>query len=452
MQAILSQEAGSFPKDFVWGVATSSYQIEGAWQTDGKSESIWDRFSHTPGKISDGTTGDDACQHYERWPEDIALMRALGVQSYRFSIAWPRILPHGRGPTNQPGLDFYSRLVDGLLEAGIAPHVTLYHWDLPQVLQDEGGWPERPIVDAFVEYADVVTRYLGDRVRMWTTFNEPWVIARLGYEFGVHAPGHQSQREAVRAGHHVLLAHGTAVPVIRANVRDADVGIVLNLGPQIAASSCAADIEAARLADGMFNRWYLDPLAGFGYPVDVAAVYGGALDVVQPGDMEIIARPIDYLGVNYYTRGVIRDLENVAAEECPPTVIANDEVTEMGWEVYPEGLLETLLRLHTHYQFPALYITENGAAFPDEPPVEGRVHDAQRVAYYRRHLMAVAKAIALGAPVRGYYGWSFMDNFEWAFGFTKRFGLVYVDYASQQRTIKDSGLWYRGVIAANAVG
>ena len=441
--------SATFPEGFLWGAATSSYQIEGAWQADGKGESIWDRFTHTPGKIEDATTGDVANNHYEHWESDIALMSQLGLHSYRFSIAWPRILPDGRGRVNQAGLDFYSRLVDSLLEAGIAPNATLYHWDLPQALQDAGGWPERSTVDAFVEYADVVTRRLGDRVPMWATFNEPWVIAILGHELGVHAPGHHSQAEAVRAAHHLLLAHGQALPVIRANSPAADVGIVLNLVPQIPASSSAADIQAARLTDGTLNRWFLDPLAGFGYPNDVAAHYGAALDVVQPGDMETMAAPIDYLGVNYYMRGIVRSSDEPTS--APQTVFTGDEKTDMDWEVYPQGLSDTLLRLHTHYHFPALYVTENGAAYKDQVAADGAVHDEERISYFRRYLLETARAIALGVPLRGYFAWSLMDNFEWSRGLSKRFGLVYVDFDTQARIMKDSAYWYGDVIASNEV-
>lgn len=449
MNAIESASSAVFPADFIWGAATSSYQIEGAWQEHGKGESIWDRFAHTPGNIEDSTTGDSACDHYHLWPQDIALMAEMGLKSYRFSIAWPRILPDGRGQVNQVGLDFYSRLVDALLEVGIKPNVTLYHWDLPQALQDAGGWPERSIVNAFAEYTDVVTRHLGDRVSFWSTMNEPWVIATLGYEWGLHAPGHKSEREAVRAAHHVLLAHGRALPIIRANAPSAQVGIVVNLGPQFPASDAPSDIRAARRADGLLNRWYLDALAGFGYPPDIAAMHGEAMDVVQPGDMAEIALPVDYLGVNYYSRSIIRGDDT--PDSVQAAIVANDEQTEMGWEVYPQGIAETLLRLSTHYHFPALYVTENGAAAADTLSPDGCVHDAQRLSYYRRHLQAVAKAIALGAPVRGYYAWSLLDNFEWSFGLSKRFGLVYVDFESQERIWKDSALWYRQVIEANRV-
>jgi beta-glucosidase len=440
-----------FPKDFIWGVATSSYQIEGAWDEDGKGESIWDRFSHTPGNISDGSNGDLACDHYHRWRDDIDLMKSLGVQAYRFSIAWPRILPAGRGKVNQAGLDFYSHLVDGLLEKDILPFPTLYHWDMPQVLQDEGGWPARSTAEAFVEYADAVTRKLGDRVRHFATLNEPFVSAVLGYQTGEHAPGHTDLDEALAAAHHLLLAHGWAIPEMRRNAPDAAMGIVLNMNTEAAASPSPADRKAAWLADGFNNRWYGDPIAGRGYPRDVVEHLGHPMDFVQPGDMEAIAVPLDLVGLNYYTRNIHRSKEIPESENEPQTVFRNPNPTEMGWEFYPEGLLEFLARMYYHYRFPAIYVTENGAAYPDELGPNGQVDDQQRIAYLKAHFEQAALAIAAGVPLRGYFPWSFMDNFEWAYGYTKRFGMVYVDYKTQERTLKASAHWYRRVIQANAV-
>lgn len=434
----------TFPTNFLWGTATSSYQIEGAWQADGKGESIWDRFSHTPGKIADRSNGDVACDHYHRWPEDIALMQALGIRAYRFSLSWPRILPDGRGRVNPAGLDFYSRLVDGLLEAGIAPCVTLYHWDLPQALQDAGGWPDRLLVEAFAGYSDVVSRALGDRVKMWATLNEPWVSAVLGYGWGIHAPGHVSQDEMLAASHHLLLAHGTAVPVIRTNSPEAQVGIVLNLSAVSAASSGRVDRDAATHHDGFINRWYLDPLAGRGYPADMVASFRNPMAFVQPGDLETIAAPVDFVGVNYYSRQVIQGVDS----PDPQTVHPSGEFTAMGWEVYPGGLYETLVRVHFDYKFPALYVTENGAAYDDMLEDDGRVHDPQRISYLSRHFAQAARAIDAGVALRGYFVWSLMDNFEWAEGYAKRFGIVYVDYDSLERTPKSSYHWYRDVIAA----
>ncbi len=441
----------TFPKDFLWGAATSAYQIEGAWDEDGKGESIWDRFSHTPGKIIDGSTGDVACDHYHRWEQDLDLMRALGLQAYRFSISWPRILPDGRGQVNQKGLDFYDRLVDGLLARDIMPFVTLYHWDLPQRLQDEGGWPRRNTAEAFVEYVEVVSARLGDRVTHWITHNEPWVAAFLGYGMGVHAPGIQDFQQAVNAAHHLLLSHGWATEAIRSNSSHAQVGITLNLNDVVPASPSALDYAAAREIDGFTNRWFLDPIWGRGYPPDVVAwfqrVHGVDLQGVQDGDMDVIATPIDFLGHNYYTRTVARD---PAPENAPRTIDTTDsEFTEMGWEVAPRSLFRMLIRLHVHYQIPHIYITENGAAFPDTISEDGDIRDTRRVAYLQAHLKAAHDAIQCGAPLRGYFVWSLMDNFEWSFGYTKRFGVVYVDFDTQERRLKQSGRWYRQVIAEN---
>ncbi len=435
----------SFPEDFIWGAATSSYQIEGAWNADGKGESIWDRFSHTPGKIENGDMGDVACDHYHRWREDVALMKAIGLKSYRFSISWPRFLPVGRGEVNQAGLDFYNRLVDALLEADIEPWVTLYHWDLPQSLQDVGGWPARTSVDAFVEYADVVSRALGDRVKNWITLNEPFVSAMVGYLEGRHAPGIKDQHQALAASHHLLLSHGLAVPVLHQNSPGAKVGITLNMGPQIPASPSMADRVRATWMDGFINRWYLDPLVGRGYPQDMVNSFGDAMDFVQPGDLETVAAPVDYVGVNYYTRRIVRSNVLSEAENEPRTVFPNDEHTEMGWEVYPEGLYLTLGRLHFDYAFPAIYITENGAAFKDQV-VDGQVNDPQRLSYIKRHLQQVYRAIEAGIPVKGYFAWSLLDNFEWAYGYAKRFGLIHVDFENQRRILKSSARWYAQVM------
>jgi beta-glucosidase len=378
-------------------------------------------------------------------------MQELGLQAYRFSIAWPRILPEGRDRVNPAGLDFYSRLVDGLLEAGIEPFITLYHWDLPQALQDAGGWPARATAEAFAEYADHVSRRLGDRVKYWMTLNEPFVSAVLGYLRGDHAPGHTDLDESLATAHHLLLAHGWAVPLIRTNSPQAQVGIVLNLGVQAPASSSRADRSAARIADGQLNRWYLDPLVGRHYPADMVRHYGRPMDFVQADDMATIAVPLDFLGVNYYSRNIVRSDQVPESENAPREVFPNDEHTEMGWEVHPPGLYDVLGRLHFDYQFPALYITENGAAYPDQVGPDGKVHDPQRLSYLRRHLTEAARAIAIGVPLRGYFAWSLLDNFEWAHGYTKRFGLIYVDYATQRRAPKTSARWYSQVIAANAL-
>lgn len=448
----------TFPTDFLWGAATASYQIEGAWQEADKGESIWDRFAHTPGKIENGDTGDVACDHYHRWPEDINLMKSLGLQAYRFSVAWPRILPQGRGRVNQAGLDFYSCLVDNLLAAGIIPFVTLYHWDLPQSLQDEGGWPARATAEAFVEYADLVSRHLGDRVKHWITHNEPWVVAFLGHQVGRHAPGLTDWPAALRASHHLLLSHGWAVPVIRRNSPGAEIGITLNLSPIQPAdrNGSAASYHAARYFDGYQNRWFLDPLYGRRYPADMVASYAelgylpGGRDFVQPGDLESIITSTDFLGVNYYMRTVVAEAPDTedpfrALRGGPPEA----ERTDFGWEVYPEGLYNILNRLHFDYQPPKLYITENGASYGIGPDEHGRVKDERRISYLERHFAAAQRAIQNGVPLAGYFVWSLLDNFEWAEGYSQRFGLVWVNYDTQQRILKDSARWYREVIAAN---
>jgi beta-glucosidase len=440
-----------FPHRFAWGAATAAYQIEGAWNEDGKGESIWDRFSHTPGKVNNGDTGDVACDHYHRWPEDLTSMKAMGLNAYRFSISWPRLLPAGWGRINSAGVDFYERLVDGLLKAGIEPFVTLYHWDLPQALQNKGGWPARSTAEAFVEYADLASRRLGDRVKHWMTLNEPFVSAFVGYLEGRHAPGHTDLDEALAAAHHLLLAHGLAVPVIRQNSPGAQVGIAVNLTVKTPASPSLADQAAARLEDGKVNRWFLDPLATRGYPGDIVQHYSRAMDFVRSGDLETIAVPLDFLGVNYYFRDVVRSTAIPETENEPRTVFPGKERTEMGWEVYPDGMYEILDRLHSDYDFPALYITENGVAFPDQVGPDGEVDDPRRIAYLRGYLVAAARAIGAGVPLRGYFVWSLLDNFEWAHGCSKRFGLIYTDYATQQRIPKASALWYRQVIAANAI-
>lgn len=447
----MSRTIKKFPSGFVWGAAAAAYQIEGAWNEDSKGESIWDRFCHTPGKIDNRDTGDVACDHYHLWRDDIRLMKDIGLKAYRFSISWPRLIPEGRGEINQKGIDFYNRLVDELLDKEIEPYVTLYHWDLPQALQDQGGWPARSIAEAFVEYADLVSRKLGDRVKHWLTLNEPYVSAWVGYFEGRHAPGHKSVDEMLAAAHHLLLAHGWAVPVIRANVLDSQVGIVLNLSGAVPASNSYADRAAAWRQDGILNRWYLDPLAGRGYPPDIVEHNGRPMDFIQENDMESIAITNDFFGVNYYTRMVVRSQEIPEDENEPRTVSLNPNPTEMGWEVYPEGLYEILARVHFDYNFPKIFITENGAAYPDVINEQGQVDDPQRIAYLRDHLLSVSKAIAAGVPVKGYFAWSLMDNFEWSYGYSKRFGLIYIDYETQERIPKSSARWYRSVIHTNEI-
>lgn len=441
----------SFPTGFLWGSATASFQIEGATKADGRSESIWDRLCATPGKVLNGDTGDPACEHYYRWRDDIAMMKRLGLQAYRFSIAWPRIVPQGVGPVNQAGLDFYDRLVDGLLEAGIIPFATLYHWDMPQVLEDAGGWPNRDTAYAFANYADVVARRLGDRVKHWITLNEPWCSSFLSYWIGEHAPGIKNG-PAIAASHHLLLAHGLAVPAIRAAAPDAQVGITLNFSPADPASDSDADRAAAWRHDGFFNRWFLDPLYRGSYPADMIELYGRMGDgpPIQNGDMAAIAAPLDFLGVNYYNRAVIKD-DPAAGGLGYSSIRPEGEYTHMDWEVHPDSLRQLLERLHRDYAPGPLYITENGAAYPDEVSPDGAVHDPARTRYIASHLAACHAAIGAGVPLKGYFVWSLMDNFEWAWGYSRRFGVVYVDYATQQRIPKDSALFFRDVAAANGL-
>jgi beta-glucosidase len=438
-----------FPSDFTWGAATASYQIEGAWNADGKGLSIWDTFAHTPGKIEDGSNGDIACDHYRLWREDISILRELGLNAYRFSISWPRILPEGRGAVNQLGLDFYDRLVEKLLYYGITPWITLYHWDLPQLLQDKGGWVNRDTAYAFAEFAGVVADRLGDRVKNWITLNEPWCSAVLGYFTGDHAPGHTDTGEAVTAGHHLLLAHGLAVPVLRERSEaDTKVGVTLNFTPGYPADETQASQDALKRHELFINRWFIHPIFKGGYPPEFAPfleMYGVKQ---EPDDAKTIAVPLDFLGINNYTRELVTE-----GEGFPPLnfkSVKNDKAryTEMGWEVYPEGLYDLLTWLKREYNPPAIYITENGAAFADTP--EGDyVQDHERVDYLAGYISQVNRAMEHGVPVKGYFVWSLMDNFEWAFGYTKRFGIIYVDFATQRRLIKDSGLWFKNTIAAN---
>jgi beta-glucosidase len=445
-----------FPNKFIWGAATASYQIEGGWDKDGKGESIWDRFAHTPGKIFNNENGDVANDHYRLWKKDIRLMQKLGLRAYRFSISWPRILPNGRGVINQKGLDFYSHLVDALLAADIIPFVTLYHWELPQVLEDEGGWPVRSTAEAFVEYVDIVSRSLGDRVKNWITHNEPAVAAWLGYDIGVHAPGIKDLSQAVRASHHLLLSHGWSVPVIRKNSVDAEVGITLNVGWRVPASNSAADLEAVREIEGKWTRWFSNPLYGRSYPADVVADFEkhgalpNGLDFIKAGDQKAIAVPTDFLGVNYYSREIIRA---DVPDNLPQVIFSKPKTpenwTEMGWENFPDGLTGVLLRLYFDYKPLKLYVTENGASYSTTPDENGRVVDELRTDYLRTHLAAVHRALQAGVPMAGYFAWSLMDNFEWAEGYKQRFGLVWVNFETQKRILKDSAKWYKAVIRKN---
>jgi len=431
----------TFPEGFLWGAATAAYQIEGAAREDGRVPSIWDTFSHTPGKVRDGHTGDVACDHYHRYAEDVALMRELGLRAYRFSIAWPRF--------GTPGFDFYDRLLDALLEAGIPPVATLYHWDLPQSLQDRGGWLDRDTAHRFAEYAAGAYERLGDRVATWTTLNEPWVSAFVGHGSGRHAPGVSDPAAAFTAAHHLMVAHGLAVQALRA-AGARSVSITLNLAPVL------GDEEPARLVDGLCNRIFLDPLLRGAYPEDVLAHLRRFTDV-KLDDLETIHQPIDVLGVNYYSPKHVRtDPESPGHPEHPGTegiafLPPEGPVTAMGWCIHPECLESLLVRLSREYPGTPLLITENGAAYEDTVTADDRVHDTDRVAFLDAHLRAAHAAIAQGADLRGYFVWSLLDNFEWAHGYHKRFGLVYVDYDTQRRIRKDSFHWYRDVIAANGL-
>ncbi|HZG90720.1 MAG TPA: GH1 family beta-glucosidase [Pseudonocardia sp.] len=463
-----------FPTGFLWGSATAAYQIEGAVAEDGRTPSIWDTFAHTPGRVQGGDTGDVADDHYHRFRQDIALMAELGLTSYRFSVSWSRITPQvgpdGLGPVNPDGVAFYSTLVDALLEAGITPSLTLYHWDLPQALEDAGGWTARSTAERFGEYAGVVAAALGDRVPMFITLNEPWCSAFLGYASGVHAPGRTEDAAALAAVHHLNLAHGLAAAAIRSAAPAAKVAITLNLAWVRPESDSEADAEAARRVDGLQNRLFLDPVLHGRYPEDVLADTAAVTDwsFVRPGDVELIAQPLDAFGLNYYSPTIVRHWTRERPKEqadghgdgAATPWIACDDVefpiqhgakTDMGWTIDPRGLTELLLRVAAERPGLPLMVTENGAAFPDEVDEDGRIVDTDRIEYLRTHLGAVHEAIEAGAPVAGYYVWSLLDNFEWAWGYAKRFGIVHVDYATLDRTPKDSALFYAGCIRGNAV-
>jgi beta-glucosidase len=443
------------PASFRWGVATSAYQIEGAVHDDGRTGSIWDTFCRVPGAVVNGETGDVACDHYHRMPQDVALIQDLGLDTYRFSVAWPRVQPGGRGPANPAGLAFYDRLVDELLGRGIDPWVTLYHWDLPQELEDAGGWPARDTADRFADYAMLVFDHLSDRVCNWTTLNEPWCSAMLGYAYGVHAPGRRDFAAAIAAVHHLLLGHGLATQRMRsAAAGPVELGITLILGTAAPATDSELDRAAARRSDGLGARIYLDPLRYGRYPADVVADLAarGVELPVRPGDLEIISTPIDVLGVNYYTgslfSGVDEDGRSLDADGNPVQrpVPRGLPTTAMGWEILPDGLTDLLVRLGLDYPGLPIVITESGAAFDDRPDETGFVRDDDRTAYLATHIAAVAAARQAGVDVRGYFAWSLMDNFEWAYGYGKRFGIVRVDYDTQARIPKLSALWYRDTV------
>lgn len=440
-----------FPDHFLWGVAASAYQIEGAWNEDGRGLSIWDTFSHTPGKTWQGETGDVAADHYHRYPEDVALMKELGFPAYRFSVAWPRILPDGAGGINPKGLDFYERLVDTLLANNIEPWAALHHYDLPQALQDKGGWPNRDTAYHFAEYARVVTERLSDRVTHWIPHNEPLVVAMLGYFTGEHAPGEQNPVAALQAAHHLLLSHGLATQAIRAAAKQpVQVGAVINLSPVYPASDSDEDRQAAARFDAFSNRMYLDPLLRGEYPAEIFNLLGPFFPQPQPDDLRHISSPLDFLGVNYYTRAVVKHDSSFPFIEAALTQPVGNDYSQM-WEIYPEGMYDLLMRVWQDYGHPKMYVTENGVCVPDGVDHDGRVRDERRVRYLRDHLAQVNRALADGAPVKGYFVWSPLDNFEWALGYKMRFGLIYVDYATQKRIVKDSGRWYANVIRHNSL-
>ncbi len=467
--ALVSNGGRRFPESFVFGAATAAYQIEGASATDGRTPSIWDTFSERPGAVVGGHTGHIAVDHYHRYRDDVALMREMGLSAYRFSVSWPRVQPAGSGPANPAGLDFYRRLVDELLAAGIEPWLTLYHWDLPQPIEDAGGWPERDTAARFADYAAIVHRALGDRVRHFTTLNEPWCSGFLGYASGDHAPGRREPAAAIRAVHHLLLGHGLAVDAMRAQGRDTQVGITLNLYATSPASQRPEDLEAARRIDGLGNRFFLDPVLLGQYPQDVIADLAPVTDFshVRDGDLAAISRPLSMLGINYYSRHTLAAPEpgpdgridwrgpdpkgpNVGSEAVR-FVSRGVPVTAMDWEIDAPGLTEVLARVAAEYPSVPLYVTENGAAFHDEVTPDGTVNDPERCSYFEAHLRACQEAIAAGVPLGGYFAWSLMDNFEWAWGYTRRFGLFYVDFVDQRRIPKASARWYTSVIAQRAL-
>lgn len=435
----------SFPSPFVWGAATSAYQIEGG-RTDGKGQSIWDTFSDQ-GRLRD--SGDVACDHYHRWSEDVALMKELGINAYRLSIAWTRVLPEGTGEVNQAGLDFYRRLIDALNNNGIAPWVTLYHWDLPQALQNQGGWAQRKTIDAFVRYTAVLADGLGDRVTHWITHNEPWVATVLGHIDGVFAPGLSDWSDGLRAGHHILVSHGRAVEALRERLPKAQIGIALDCRPADP-DSPSPERSAWRHFDGFRNRWFFDPVFGQGYPSDMVKAYrerGRRIDFIEKGDLEVIATPIDFLGLNYYTSVyVLPGDEESEVPAVEPGPNPPEGYTEMGWKITPDALTDFLGRVTRTYQPPLIVVTENGASYSESPGPDGRVHDQRRIEYLQSHISAVEAALDAEFPVGGYFVWSLLDNLEWISGFSQRFGLVHVDHTTQKRTPKDSFYWYRDLI------
>ena len=439
-----------FPRGFLWGASTSAYQIEGSPLADGAGPSIWQRFAHSPGLTSNGETGDVACDHYNRWRSDVALMRELGLRAYRFSISWSRVFPRGTGTLNTCGLDFYDKLVDELLANGIRPNATLFHWDLPAALDDRGGWLNRDVADWFGDYAGAVFARLADRVPMWATLNEPWVVTDGGYLHGALAPGHRNLFEAPLATHNLLRAHGRGVQAYRASTATGQIGLVVNLEPKDPASDSAADAEAVRRGDAYMNRQYLDPVFKGEYPDELRDIFGEAWPDFPAEDFTLIGEKIDFLGVNYYTRGVVRDDPTAKPVRIAYVRQPQHAYTETGWEVHPSSLTRTLLWVKERYGPIPLYVTENGAAIYDPPhAIDGKVHDPLRVWYLREHLKAAHDAIDRGADLRGYFAWSLFDNYEWSLGYSKRFGIVHVNYDTQVRTPKSSAHFYSRVISTN---
>jgi beta-glucosidase len=435
-----------FPENFQFGAATSSYQIEGAVADDGRKPSMWDYFAHNSGRIADGSTGDIACDHYHRVDEDVALMQSLNLNAYRFSVAWPRVIPDGVGAVNEKGLDFYDRLVDQLLARGIAPYATLYHWDLPLALAERGGWLNRDTSHAFAAYAEAVAKRLGDRVHTYATLNEPRCSAIVGHLEGRHAPGERDRATALTAAHSLLLAHGLGMQALRAHTRQAKLGIVLDVKPYSAADERAESKLAAHHAYGIFNRWFADPVFLGHYPQDIWAGYGDLVPEVRDGDMQTICQPIDSLGVNYYSRGYLAHDATLPYPHGAEVQNPASGYTAMGWEVFPQGLYDILKRFHHDYAPKAIYVAENGAAYDDQVVADG-VDDEARRAYLEAHLAAAEQAMAEGVPLVAYLVWSLLDNYEWGWGYSRRFGIVHVDYETQRRTPKKSALWYRDYIA-----
>ncbi|KPV40835.1 GH1 family beta-glucosidase [Alicyclobacillus ferrooxydans] len=447
----IEQRYREFPNGFIWGTATASYQIEGAAKAEGRGPSIWDTFSKTPGKVLFGHTGDVACDHFHRYQDDVRLMSELGINSYRFSLAWPRVFPE-KGKFLEHGFDFYKRLLEELHKYNIQPATTIYHWDLPQWLEDEGGWSNRETVKHYLEFAEAAFKALGDQIPLWITHNEPWCASMLSYGIGEHAPGLKDWRRAYRAAHHLMLSHGETVKLYRQMGLTGDIGITLNLTPAYSATDNLSDVEAAARQDIFSNRWFLDPIFKGAYPsefIDRLEKHIGPLDFVHEGDLKTISEPIDFLGINFYSRSVVKNHSDGSLLEVGHVKTEN-KVTDMGWEVYPPALYDLLKRLQSEYTSLPLYITENGAASPDVVR-EGQVHDDDRIDYVHAHLQAAHQFIEEGGNLKGYYVWSLMDNFEWAFGYTKRFGIVYVDYDTQARIPKDSFHWYQKVITDNGV-